>query len=56
MVASEYMIEYCGMAYVNKIMVICLMMASAIGAYVLRDVVRLVSSAFYALAAFFKRR
>lgn len=55
MVASSYMVEYCGVAYVHKIMVICLMMASAIGAYVLRDVVRLVSSAFYALSAFLRR-
>ena len=55
MVASSYMIEYCGHEYVSKIMVICLMMASAIGAYALRDIVRLVSSGFYALGVFFKR-
>lgn len=56
MVASTYMIEYCGVAYVHKIMVICLMLASGIGAYILRDVGRILTSAFYALGAFLKRR
>lgn len=55
MVESAYMIEYCGVAYVHKIMVICLMLGSGICAYVLRDVVRIVSAAFHALAALFRR-
>lgn len=56
MVANGYIVEYCGSVYVHKLMVICLMFASAIGAYVLRDVARIVSSGFYALGALLRRR
>lgn len=56
MVESAYMIEYCGVAYVHKLMVICLMLGSGICAYVLRDVARIVSAGFHALSAFLRRR